>query len=121
MKYTAAVRSVTKVLCEDQLCTTVCDLRGSRVARFSGITFQYSVQLGLSLAGTFEVLYCPFMLFSGSTRIECTEVFALAGLWVFLLRVKSIFPRLQFSNHNGAPFRCSLYALLDQVVGTVTR
>jgi hypothetical protein len=39
---------------------------------------------------SFEVLYGALMLLSRCSRIEGAEIFAFAGFWVFLFRVKPI-------------------------------
>lgn len=41
------------------------------------------------------------MFFGGFAGPKSAEVLALARLWIFLLRVKSVFTRLELSNHSS--------------------
>jgi hypothetical protein len=47
-----------------------------------------------------EVLDCTLVLFSFFSSIERPEIFAFAGLGIFLSRVEPVLPRLQFSDHG---------------------
>lgn len=40
------------------------------------------------------------MLFRGLARVECSKVLSLSRFGILLLRVKAIFARLEFSDHD---------------------
>jgi len=61
-----------------------------------------SVMAALTLP--FEVLNFFFMFFSSRAGFERAEISSLASLGIFLLRVKSVFARLKFANHNGTSY-----------------
>jgi len=50
-----------------------------------------------------EVLHGALMLLGGLPRAESTEIFPAPGFWIFLARIQTVLPGLQFSNHIVFP------------------
>ena len=49
-------------------------------------------------SGSLEELNCLFVLLRGSARLECAEIFPLAG-FVLFLRVQSVLSGFEFPDH----------------------
>lgn len=58
---------------------------------------------------TFEILYCPFVLFCSGPSIKGAQVFPFAGFRIDLARIEPVFAELQFPNHRAVPFALSLF------------
>jgi len=47
-----------------------------------------------------EILHGSFVLLGRFTRPECSEILSLAGLWILLSGVQTVFARFEFSDHS---------------------
>src|SRR5947199_6848677 len=47
-----------------------------------------------------EILHRSFVALGGGARLECAKIAPLAGLWIDLARVQTVFAALQFPDHR---------------------
>jgi len=77
---------------------TIRDEQTNRCRRFCVTTAQTRMNNGDSMS--LEILNFAFVLLGGLLSVERAKVAALAGLRIFLPRIKSILSGFQFSDHD---------------------
>ena len=64
-----------------------------------------------------EILHGALVLFGGGTRLEGSEIAALAGFRIHLSGIKPVFTRLQFSDH-GIAFESNKLSFSTEIGGS---